>query len=151
MQTPDLEETLYPICLYLRHHIIWRQLTLLPETLLSETYMYIVRRPRISQFEPTVGATREASGAAIQVGTPDSTNKMRTVVLSYVIINQCTGLVNIRHGVSVVPAICHATAYRYTSCSTVTGTRDVLLDCPQYVQHRKLTVPSATGYEHSAL
>ena len=55
-------------------------------------YIYIVRRPRISQFEPTVAtkheaAAGEASGAAMQVGTPDSTNKTRTVVLSYVITN----------------------------------------------------------------
>jgi len=55
-------------------------------------YIYIVRRPRITQFQPTVDTTEEVaagedSGAAIQVGTSDSTNKMRTAVLSYVIIN----------------------------------------------------------------
>ena len=52
----------------------------------------MVRRACVSQFERTVGITQEAtagetSGAAMQVSTPDSTNKMRTVVLSDVIIN----------------------------------------------------------------
>ena len=55
-------------------------------------YIYFVLRPRITQFEQTVDRTEEAaagevSGAAMQVGKPDSTNKMRTVVLPYVIIN----------------------------------------------------------------
>jgi hypothetical protein len=54
--------------------------------------MLMLGRPRVSQFEPTLGTTQEAaagkaSGAAMQVGTPDSTNEMRTVVLPYLIIN----------------------------------------------------------------